>query len=99
MKGDHPLSWQTGSLPKAHCELLRCWVQIDLGAGIAWLVVKARDGLQEMVSNMHAWRWRWLPCQDFSLTVAPQVGSKNLVRRREVRENQLKAAQECRQAL
>jgi len=71
MKGDHPLIWQTGSLPKAHRELLRFWGQIDLGAGIAWLAVKARDGLQEMVSNMHAWRRMWLPCEDFSLTVAP----------------------------
>jgi len=54
MEGDHPLIWQTGSLPKARCELLRYWVQVDVGVGIAWLADKARDGLQEMVSNMHA---------------------------------------------
>jgi len=71
MKGDHPLIWQTGSLPKARRELLRRWVQIDVGAGIAWLAAKARDRLQEMVSNMHAWRWMWLPREDFPLTVAP----------------------------
>ena len=56
-------------------------------------------GLQEMVSNMHAWRRMWLPREDFSLTVAPQVGSKSHVRHRKVRENQFKAAQECCQAL
>jgi hypothetical protein len=70
MEGDHPLLWQTGGLPKARCELLRCWVQIDMGAGIACLAYKAPDGLQEMVSNMHAWRRMWLPHEDFSLTVA-----------------------------
>jgi hypothetical protein len=71
MEGDHPLIWQTGSLPKAHRELLRCWVQTDAGAGIAWPAAKARDRLQEMVSNMHAWRRMWLPREDFPLTVAP----------------------------
>jgi len=54
MKGDHPLIWQTGSPPKARREPLCCWVQIDVGASSAWLVAKARDGLQKMVSNMHA---------------------------------------------
>jgi hypothetical protein len=99
MEGDHPLIWQTGSLPKARCELLRCWVQIDVGTGVAWLADKTHDGLQKMVSNMHAWRRMWLPREDFSLTVTPQVGNKSHIRYREVRENQLKAAQECRQAL
>jgi hypothetical protein len=71
MEGDHPLIWQTGSLPKVRHELLRCWVQIDAGAGIAQLADTARDGLQEMVSNMQAWRRMWRPREDFSLTVAP----------------------------
>jgi len=87
MEGDHPLIWQTGSLPKARCELLRCWSQIDVGAGIAWPADKTHDGLQEMVSNMHAWRRMWLPREDFSLTVAPQVGNKSHIRHWEVREN------------
>jgi len=71
MEGDHPLIWQTGSLPKVRRERLRCWVQIDAGAGIAWLADTARDRLQKMVSNMQAWRRLWLPREDFSLTVAP----------------------------
>jgi len=71
MEGDHPLIWQAGSLPKVRRELLRCWVQIDVGAGIARLADTARDGLQEMVSNMHARRRMRLPREDFSLTVAP----------------------------
>jgi hypothetical protein len=99
MEGNYSLIWQTGSLPKARCELLRCWVQIDVGAGSAWPADKTHDGLQEMVSNMHAWRRMWLPREDFSLTVAPQVGNKSHIRHWEVRENQRKAAQECRQAL
>ena len=45
MEGDYPLLWQTGSLPKARRELLRCRVQIDVGADIAWLADKTRDGL------------------------------------------------------
>jgi hypothetical protein len=99
MKGDHPLIWQTGGLPKVCRERLRCWIQVDVGAGIVWLADKVPDGLQEMVSNMHAWRWMWLPHEDFSLTVAPQVGSKSQVGHRKVRENQLKTAQICCQAL
>src|SRR5262245_65327226 len=99
MEGDHPLLWQTGGLPKVCRELLRCWAQIDARADLAWLASTARHGLQEMVSNMHAWRRMWLPREDFSLTVTPQVGNKSHIRYREVRENQLKAAQECRQAL
>jgi hypothetical protein len=94
MKGDHSLSWQTGSLPKARREFLRCQVQIDVGADLAWLADKTRDGLQEMVSDMRARRRMGLPHKNFSLTITPQVGSKSCVRYREVRENQLKAAQE-----
>jgi hypothetical protein len=71
MKSDYPLIWQASGLPKVRCERLRCWIQVDVGAGIVWLVDKASDGLQEMVSNMHARRWMWLPHEDFSLTVAP----------------------------
>jgi hypothetical protein len=71
MEGDHLLIWQTGSLPKARRELLRCWILINAGAGIVWLADKAPDRVQEMVSNMHAWRRMWLPREDFSLTVAP----------------------------
>jgi hypothetical protein len=99
MEGDHPLSGQPGSLPKARRKLLRCRIQIDVRADLAWLADKACDGLQEMVSDMYAW-WRmgW-PREDFTLTVAPQIGSKSEVRHGEVRENQLKAAQECHQAL
>jgi hypothetical protein len=68
-------------------------------ADLARLADKTCDGLQEMVSDMYAW-WRmgW-PREDFTLTVTPQVGSKSEVRHGEVRENQLKAAQECHQAL
>jgi hypothetical protein len=76
MEGDHPMSWQTGSLPKARRELLRCRVQIDVGTHIAWLRDKTCDRLQKMVSNMYAWRRMGLPREDFSLTVTPQVGTK-----------------------
>jgi hypothetical protein len=70
MKGDYPLIWQTTCLPKVCRERLRCWIQVDVGAGIVWLANKAPDGLQEMVSNMHARRGMWRPHEDFSLTVA-----------------------------
>jgi hypothetical protein len=41
---------------------------------------------------------RW-PREDFPLTVAPQVGGKNLVRHREIGEDQLTGAQERCQGL
>src|SRR5262252_7237855 len=47
-----------------------------------------------MVGYMHASRWMRWPCEDFPLTVAPQVGGKNLVRHREIGEDQLTGAQE-----
>jgi hypothetical protein len=37
MEGDHSLLWQTGSMPKARCGLLRGGIQVDVWAGIAWL--------------------------------------------------------------
>src|SRR2546428_761370 len=52
-----------------------------------------------MVSYMHASRWMRWPREDFPLTVAPQVGGKNLVRHREIGEDQLTGAQERCQGL
>jgi len=37
MEGDHPLVWQTSSMPKARCGLLRGGIQRDVWAGVAWL--------------------------------------------------------------
>ncbi len=37
MEGDHPLVWQTSSMPKARYGLLRGGIQRDVWAGVAWL--------------------------------------------------------------
>src|SRR5215470_15451611 len=95
MEGHHPLVWQTSRVPKAHCSLLRCGVQIDARAGVAWLLQKACDGLEEMVGYMYTGRWMRWPREHFPLAVAPQVGGKDLVRLREIGEDQLTGAQKC----